>query len=562
MSKPSFTLSILVTTLTFISVQAQTADAKAGTATISGRVTLKGEPARNVVIALQSEDAARIGDRSPGLRAKTDENGLFRLSGVKAGRYVLGALAPGFVVPGDSVFGLQGKAINISEGENLENLDLTLKQGGVITGRVTDSNDRPLVEQQVELIRLDERGQPVRAAPVTNPFMYSTDDRGIYRIYGLPAGRYLVSAGFAQREGSLMLTVNRTYYQRTFHPDTIDQSRAKVIEVSEGFEATDVDIKAAELKKTYDVFGCVVNADTGLPVPGLRVSFGALAEGGKRVGSWGMFDNRTDAQGNFHIPGVLPGKYAAFAARERDGDVYSEAVVFEISDSDVTGLVVNVRRGSSMSGVAVIEGANDPAILSKLPQMQLYASVRSDELSPPESSTANLRPDGSFVIRGLKPGVARLSLSYKPDLGKFSILRIEHHSAPQGGDIQINASEQVTGVRVVIGHGMQIIRGQLRITGGSLPEDAGLFISAYRAGTEIRNGTGGQVDARGQFVVEGLTPGEYELKLSVFFRFGATPEKSRLAERLGKMAQPVTVGNSLETQVTFNVDLTQKGGEQ
>jgi len=51
MSKFSFALSILVLHFTFHSIQAQPGETKAGTATVSGRITLKGEPARGVTIA-------------------------------------------------------------------------------------------------------------------------------------------------------------------------------------------------------------------------------------------------------------------------------------------------------------------------------------------------------------------------------------------------------------------------------------------------------------------------------------------------------------------------------
>ena len=152
-----------------------------------------------------------------------------------------------------------------------------------------------------------------------------------------------------------MLTVNRAYYQLTYHPDTTEQSKARVIDVSEGFD-TGIDIKMADAMKTYDVFGRVVNADTGQPMAGVRMSFGSLMDGGKRIGAVGSFGNQSDAQGEFHIPGVLPGKYAAFASREQDSDLYSEPVLFEIGDEDVTGLVVKMKRGGSISGVAVIEG--------------------------------------------------------------------------------------------------------------------------------------------------------------------------------------------------------------
>lgn len=562
MQKLSIALSILVLPFAFHSIQAQTAEVKTGTAMVSGRVTLKGQPARGVVVFLQSEESMRAGDRSPGLRMKTDENGRFRFAGLKAGRYTLVAFAPGFVTPSENTFGSRAKAIDLADGENVENQDIALKRGAVITGRVTDSIGKPLVEQRVELTRLDDRGQPTRGAPGFNPYANSTDDRGIYRIYGLQAGRYLVSAGFAQREGSITVTVVRAYYQLTYHPDTTEQSKAKVIDVSEGGEATGIDIKMADAKKTYDVFGRVVSADTGQPMAGVRMSFGTLMDGGKRIGATGSFGNQTDAQGEFHIPGLLPGKYAVFAGREQGSDLYSEPVLFEISDEDVTGLVVKMRRGGSISGVAVIEGTNDPAILSKLSQIEVYADVRSEELSSPSGLLASIGPDGGFALRGALPGVARLRIIFRAETPRFSILRIERDGAAQLEGIQINPGEQVTGVRIVIGHGTNTVRGQLRITGGSLPEDAILVVNAYRAGTEIVNGRSRQIDAGGRFVIEGLTTGEYELKLSAFFPSGSTPETGKLTERLNKQSQAVTVGANQETQVTFVIDLTPKGGEQ
>jgi hypothetical protein len=561
MSKLSFSLVILVLPCAFHSVQSQTAEAKTGTAAVSGRVILKSEPARGVVVLLQSEEAMRAGDRSPGSRMKTEENGRFRFAGLKAGRYMLIAFAPGFVTPSENTFGPRTKTIDLADGENVDNQEIVLKRGAVITGRVTDSNGKPLVEQRMELTRLDDRGQPARV-PGFSPYANSTDDRGIYRIYGLQAGRYLVGAGFAQREGSIMMTVNRAYYQFTYHPDTTEQSKAKVIDVSEGFEATGIDIKMADAKKTHDVFGRVVNADTGQPMAGVTMIFGSLMDGGKRIGSTGSFGNQSDAQGEFHIPGVLPGKYAAFASREQESDLYNEPVLFEIGDEDVTGLVVKMRRGGSISGMAVIEGTNDPAILSKLSQIQVYANVRSEELSAPSGAPANVGTDGSFALRGVNPGMARLNIYNRAETPRFSILRIERDGAALREGVQIDPGEQVTGVRIVIGPGTNTLRGQLRITGGSLPEDANLIVRAYRAGTEIVNGRSGQVEAGGRFVIEGLTSGEYELKLSAYFPSGSTPETSKLTERLNKRAQAVTVSGNQETQVTFVIDLTPKEGEQ
>src|SRR5262245_56293373 len=144
MSKLSFTLCIIALPISLLGVQAQPKEAKAGTATISGRVTLNGEAVANTVVALQNPLGPT---RSPGIRVKTDGAGRFRFTGVAAGRYVLGALAPGFISLSDSPFGPQGALITVSEAENMEGVSIELKRGGAIAGRVTDSRRRAIAEE-------------------------------------------------------------------------------------------------------------------------------------------------------------------------------------------------------------------------------------------------------------------------------------------------------------------------------------------------------------------------------------------------------------------------------
>ena len=80
MPRLSFALSILVLHFTFHSIQAQPGETKTGTATISGLVTLKGEPARAVEVILVT--TIRWSANAP--RAMTDENGRFLLRGSSA----------------------------------------------------------------------------------------------------------------------------------------------------------------------------------------------------------------------------------------------------------------------------------------------------------------------------------------------------------------------------------------------------------------------------------------------------------------------------------------------
>ena len=68
-------------------------------------------------------------------------------------------------------------------------------RGGAITGTVTNAMGEPVVAVRVRATMIrDARGESPRL-PVLISSEQPTDDRGIYRIYGLRPGTYIVSAG-------------------------------------------------------------------------------------------------------------------------------------------------------------------------------------------------------------------------------------------------------------------------------------------------------------------------------------------------------------------------------
>jgi carboxypeptidase family protein len=560
MPKAGFTLGILVTIFwpcLDISIRAQPKEAKAGTATISGRVTLNGEPVANVVVALQSPPGPTP---SPGIRVRTDGAGQFRFTGVTAGRYVLGALAPGFISPSDQPYGPQGKLITVSEGENMDGVSIELKRGGAIAGRVTDSRRKPIAEEGVVLMRLDEGGRPQFFNSPMNTYLNVTDDRGYYRLFGLPAGRYLVSVG-RRPQDSLYQTGRRVIYPQTFYPDATEESKAEVIELSDGGEVTGVDITVAETKRTYLVSGRIVDAETGKPVTEMSLSYVIVMENGRSSG--GTMDGfRTDTNGGFQIS-LPPGKYSLFGGRS-GSDYFTDPTPIEVDDKDVSGVEIKARRGATISGVVMIEGAYDRAILTRLPSLTILAHRGSDDFRLMAYRSARINPDGSFRISGLPPGKITLSLSGQFGANKFSILRIERGGVSQGRQIEIGAGEQAHNLNVVLGYGVAAIRGQLKIIGGAMPSDIVVHAYAKRIGDEAAN-FNSQVDASGQFVIEGLTPGEYELRLAYSQRNNPAEIDPKLRQtfmqQLYQAKQTVSVGATGATKVAFTIDLSRKEGQ-
>jgi hypothetical protein len=537
---------------------AQTGTAKPGTATVSGRVTLNGEPVANVVVALQNPPGP---SPSPGIRVRTDGAGQFRFTGVTAGRYVLGALAPGYISPSDQSWGPQGALITVSEGENMDGVSIELKRGAAIAGRVTDSRRRPIVEEGVVLMRLDEGGRPQFLNSPMNTFLNVTDDRGYYRLFGLPAGRYLVSVGHKPQEFSSLGT-RRIFYPQTFHPDATEESKAEVIELSEGGEATGVDITVAEAKRVYLVSGRIVDAETGQPVTMMDVGFGKVMEDGK---STGMAPNasRSDANGGFQIS-LPPGKYSLFGGWS-NGDYFTDPATIEVDDKDVSGVEIKARRGATISGVVMMEGAYDRAVLARLPSLTLSARRRSDDFGRTISRSARINPDGSFRINGLPPGKITFSLSGQLGPNKFSILRLDRGGVSQGSQIEVGAGEQAQNLNVVLVYGVAAIRGQLKIIGGAAPSEIVVNVYVKKVGDESVNFTS-QVDASGQFIIEGLTAGEYELRLSYSQRnYPAETDpqlRQTFLQQLWQAKQTVSVGATGVTKVTFTFDLSRREGDR
>src|SRR5262249_10715665 len=163
--------------------QSQVAPVK--TATISGKITLKDKGLAGVVVAARLRDSPTP-ERSR-YRAVTDQNGNYRITNVFPGIYQVAPLAPGLVRENE----LFQKSVVIEEGDNVEDVNFSMVHGGVITGKITDADGRPMVEEQIYLEAVD--GPYAQMA--FNSGSNMTDDRGVYRVFGLPSGKYKVYVG-------------------------------------------------------------------------------------------------------------------------------------------------------------------------------------------------------------------------------------------------------------------------------------------------------------------------------------------------------------------------------
>src|SRR5687767_1375576 len=198
---------------------------------IKGRVVADdGQPVVNATLMAQAVTGP-VAVRP----AQVDSEGKFSFDDLPPAGYIIIAAAPGYIDEAMSTGDPSEWPRHLIGAQ----LKIRMIKGGAITGRVTNAKGDPIV------------GVPVRAVALNNPSWSVTDlmgaggaesdDRGIYRIYGLRPGEYIVNAGGAAQFGfgspnGFDLDVP------TYHPSATRDTAIPVV-VRSGDETTGIDIK-------------------------------------------------------------------------------------------------------------------------------------------------------------------------------------------------------------------------------------------------------------------------------------------------------------------------------
>jgi hypothetical protein len=208
-----------------------------GTGVIRGRVVRAdtGEPLRRVQVRV---DESSTGDGGGPAATMTDAEGRYELTQLAAGRYQLKATRGGYV---EVAYGQRrpferGRPLELGEGAVLQNIDFALPPGAVITGRVVDETGEAIAHVSVSL---DRRRYIDGARRLVAESGSSTDDRGEFRIFGVPPGDYVIVARFDARE---LGSRDRVRYVPTYYPGTPVATEAQRVTVGPGQEVPGITI--------------------------------------------------------------------------------------------------------------------------------------------------------------------------------------------------------------------------------------------------------------------------------------------------------------------------------
>ncbi|MBL8149818.1 MAG: carboxypeptidase regulatory-like domain-containing protein [Blastocatellia bacterium] len=536
---------LLLSLLLSLSVHAQ--EQGSSSSTIKGRVTLAGNPLVGISVALAKHN---LYTESP-IQTVTDEDGRFLFNNVSAGQYCLSPYSPQYSLKASSSFEcVNGLIVRIDETSSIEEIDLQLSRGAVITGQITDSNDQPVIEERVRVLNITNDAQ--LASVESSILSFYTDDRGIFRIYGLQSGKYIIAIGSNNRN-----PFEASRYKETFYPGVVELNLAKKIEVAEGEEVKGLNFTVAENdEKSFFISGRFID-NSNKPVPDLNFGHSPVLENGN---SFFTIDSQSNQDGEFRIEDLLPGKYKLNVLPPTGRNIHAEPFQFEIADKNLTGIEIKLQDGSSITGNIVVEGTTEEAILARVKSFDFYCFVSPASRESSMAGTGFGYPvkvdeSGNFSVIGLASGRARFSLnSYNNEAAKnFSILRVEKDSVVvDNKKVELQAGQEVSGVTLVLLYSRAGIKGTVKAENGTVPPEVSFFVIAKNLSDSTEVFT--QVDSRGHFLFEGLIPGEYELSL----------ELSVVSEEIvpGTKTKVTVNSNSMET-VNLVFKLNKKdGGKQ
>jgi len=400
---------------------------------------------------------------------------------------------------------------------------------GVITGRVTTLTGEPMVGVRVvALLVKDLNGDPNRRQFGGRPRF--TDDRGVYRIYGIRPGIYIVYA-----RGDVTTSPISPYegYAPTYHPSSPRETAAEV-RVTKGSEATGVDIRYRG-ERGHTVSGVApVGKDAprgaGMSVALYNVSSGFLA-GVQNLG-------QVEAQNAFTIKGITDGEYEIVARVYETGNdepFVSQPRRVTVSGADVGGIELKFAPLASVSGKVVVESSPDACEGErKTSRDKIFVRVRPDTKAMHDArrfrnfqSGGSVSEQGEFKISGLdpsryfiSPGLPDENWYYKSiaapvaTAGRDSVGPVATYDVGRNG-LALKSGERVSGLVVTIANGAAGLRGSLKPENKSLRAPAGMVVHLVpaepAAADDVLRFAEVPAGRNGAFEFKNIAPGKYHL---------------------------------------------------
>jgi hypothetical protein len=524
-----------------------------GTALVAGIVTASATsetPVRRAIVTLVSTEG---GD---GTAAVTDEQGRFVIQGVAEGRYFLSAQKPAHLTNnyGAKRPGRPGVTLVIAKNQRIEDLRIPLPRGGVITGRLTLPTGEPMRNVEVTAVPMSQATAGGRLNFLARAFR--TDDRGVYRIYGLVPDEYLVAAIAAVGRGDIEQRPDAGYdeairilaqpamrpgdpvkpdatvpprlprvgYAPTYYPGTPVAANASAVRVGIGEVKDGIDIPITLVPMTT-VTGTVRDVN-GQPTQTVTISVDTVGPPLPATAVSSARTNRPDPQGRFEITNLPPGSYRISARGggvtiagdtttiRNDAQVNWAQADVQTSGENIEGVALNLQPGLTFSGRVDTGGAPVATLTGTI--VALTARRVGSTLAPsmPSRSSA-VAEDGSFTVTGLQPGDYEVAVTLPTALRATWAIASVTAGGPDLRDRPLTLADgSISGVTIGLTDRRTEVAGTLTTATGQaasdyyiviFPSDRALWHPLSPRVRVVRPGADGGYSARD------LPPGDYRI---------------------------------------------------
>jgi hypothetical protein len=440
-----------------------------GTASIRGRVVEvpSGRPLSKVEIRAGSG----TGSQASGL---TDAEGRYELPNLPAGTYTVAATKANYV---RTAWGEQraegpGKRMTLADGQRLDNINISLRRAGVVTGKIVDEFGDPVTDVSVSAMRYQYVQGSRRLMPSGRGGQ--TNDIGEYRVYGLSPGQYYISATLRSFMGPTTEPTDRTGYAATFYPGTGNVAEAQRLTVAPGQTITAVNITLLPIQ-TSKVSGAALDAE-GRPLAAAMVA--AL----QRLGAVQMGGNFSPVgpDGRFTISNLTPGDYT-LRVNVPTGE--SAAADITVAGSDISDVQLIIAKPSTVRGQIVFTPGASSDSAPKPTSIDLGA-WRDWAIGQQVRAPAKIKDDGTFEI-SVAAGRVQLRAAPMPigsaagSPSPWRLSRVMLHDVDVGDTgIDVSANATVENVIVEMTNRVAEASGHVTDADGSVVRDCFVIVFA------------------------------------------------------------------------------------